>query len=195
LDLVAVEYQEEFLKQGKHLVGEINISPVENATYQIGPGNLVRLIVYGGLIWANEMNDLGLVIVACHEIGHVYSAVVSKKGIAVEGEADYFSASECAAKILRKLPASPNPTLPSEVLEQCKSASYLEPDICEKINGGALAVSRLRARIAAKPDPSFLTPDPLIVSQTSDVLTVQCGLDTLYAASIGRPRPLCWFHP
>lgn len=193
---VIEEYQNEFNIAGRTLEFEFkSTSQHENATYQFGPGNVVRIIIYGGLWFAKEMNASGLMLVACHELGHVRKAILEGGETASEGDADYFAAFECAPRVLQKISSPPSASLPQFVLDACASSTQMKTEICKQVNSGAFALAQLRARIYGQKAIAFETPDPTVVTRTDgNHLSAQCSLDTFFAASLGKPRPACWFH-
>lgn len=194
LSLTIAEYKNEFRVHGYKLELELNTqSKVENATYQVGPNKTVRVILYGGLWLAPEMNDLGRMIAACHELGHIHQAVVFKTGIASEGDADYFATSQCAPRVLRNINTS-IPPVSEFVSETCSLSKITNRKICEYISVGALAVGQMRARIYGQKSVAFETPDLSVVTETNgEHLSAQCSLDTYFAGSLGNPRPACWY--
>ena len=127
-------------------------------------------------------------------MGHVHN-FVTKEGdsrlYGFEGEADYFAASICAKSIFKTQLVESKVTLPELIEKECYSNQ--NSDYCIRLSKASLAASLMRARILNQPIPSFLTPDPNVVSESVPNTNAQCGLDTFYAAYREKVRPACWY--
>lgn len=170
-------------------------SDIENATYNWVSTKEFSLLIHGGAARSAEITKDALGIIVCHELGHLHN-FVTKEGdpslYGFEGEADYFAASTCAQSLFRSNHSQSKVVLPELVQQECGAAQ--NPDFCIRVNKASLAASRMRARILNQPEPSFLIPDPNVVTESSPSTNAQCGLDTFYAASRGKERPACWYR-
>lgn len=195
IDAVVSSFEPAFAKHGWKLKADKRwMSDIENANYNFESANEVSLIIHGGAARSSEITKDSLGIIVCHELGHVYGFITKEgdpKLYGFEGEADYFAVSTCLQTVIALDPAAPKVTLPEFVQQECRAS--LNPDFCIRANKAGLSASRMRARILNQSEPSFQTPDPRVVDVSSPNTNAQCGLDTFYAASLGKERPACWY--
>jgi hypothetical protein len=198
IENIVLEFSPDFRSVGWTLSSTSDWSnDQENATYDFISSNEVAIKIYGGLARATNMTLDGLALVACHEIGHFYGFITNTGNPAIwgaEGEADYFSISNCLHRVLRHVSSRSDFLLPSSVTDHCSDQGG-DAERCLRACRAAFSVSTWRSRILAQGTVSFLTPDPTIVNETTFELTsAQCGLDTFYLAARAQARPRCWFR-
>ena len=172
--------------------------------------NAWLLMFYGGLARRPEITPDGFALVVCHEIGHLLGGAPYYPGEVEsnEGQSDYFATLKCARKIwadgVVRFPAKSNYSLPQQVTMSCTTAFRNAKLVrtCTRSNRAAVGLARLLGRLIAEGTdseyiaPSFLTPDKSVVEQTDHGHpAAQCRLDTMYAGSLGRARPRCWYNP
>jgi len=135
-----------------------------------------QVLIYRGMAHRPELNTDALMLIVCHEIGHLYGGAPYSNvsnGLSLEGQADYFATGVCLEKALK---------------------SFRDSNIEERINQAMLNVGKFLANNRSITHPQFDTPDLSIVDET--LLThpaPQCRLDTFLAGYEFTPRPSCWF--
>lgn len=155
-----------------------------------------EMIVYGGLARFEPLTSDGMLLVLCHEIGHLIGGAPTFKPQndgSAEGQADYYSTSKCFKKIIdqddnKKIIDSK--TFHSLVLEKCERVYGLD----NKSYYGCLRTSKAIESLAntirelSELDftPDFDTPDPY---QRMFILfngypSEQCRIDTVFAGSL-----------
>lgn len=157
-----------------------------------------QINLYGGLARLPDLTADGFALVVCHEMGHHlggFSFIKESFGYgdiwaANEGQADYFSTQICAKKIWAD-EVEENAKYRAQVSEFVKNAcdaswqTEAEQNLCYRIDAAAFSIAKTLASLTDTPEPSFETPDPNVVRQTSDEHPeAQCRLDTTFAASL-----------
>lgn len=156
------------------------------------------VVLFGGLVRSPEMTAEGLVLVACHEMGHHMGGYPRYGGntewAATEGQSDYFATAKCARQVFGALGqnafwASRAP-VPLQVRVQCQASFPQNPEeaaICMRSSLGGLALARVLAT-ARSADPrmvDFAKPDAnRVVTTFEGHPEAQCRLDTYFAGSI-----------
>ena len=154
--------------------------------------------IYGGLARRPELSLDGLGLVLCHEIGHAYGGQPDKRAplfkVSVEGQADYFGAMNCLARIIDHIPRNFEAATPPSIQKLCAQGSG-DSDRCERLLIAGQSVGELLAMIKAQPVPSYDTPDQTVVPSTlaSYPKLIQCRLDTYLRGFLGQARPRCWY--
>jgi hypothetical protein len=165
----------------------------------------VRAIaMFGGLARHPLMTAEGLLMVACHEVGHhlggapVYTESGNSTWASSEGQADYFAASKCMRKVLSQVGnneewAQKTP-VDFEVRKRCIASfpqSFKQAAICMRTAMAGLTLGKVLASANLSENPrllSFRTPDRRISPVTIEGYpeTVQCRVDTYFAGSVCR---------
>jgi hypothetical protein len=136
-----------------------------------------QVIIYRGMAHRREINPDALILIICHELGHLYGGEPLKdeyNQISPEGQADYFATNKCLRKALL--------------------AHSTSGDIEKRIVDAQLNVSLFLANNWGLVAPQFSTPDTTVVTET--LMThpsPQCRLDTYKAGHKNGPRPSCWY--
>lgn len=135
-----------------------------------------QVIVFRGMAHRREIDPDALVLILCHELGHLYGGEPLKPNrhyISAEGQADYFATNFCLRNALHLL--SPN---------------NIEKRALKAIH----SVGKFLANNWGHSHPSEETPDPSVVGKTNLEYPIpQCRFDTYIAGLRGKPRPACWF--
>ena len=154
------------------------------------------LNMYGGLARDKSITQDGMMLVACHEMGHHLGGAPRYGGMdwaADEGEADYFANAKC----LHRMFASPatasftHATLVSDDVALAKAAcakSYKgasDQALCVRASEAGMSVTALLGSLGGEPASHFDTPDQNVVSATNDEHpAAQCRLDTYFQGSL-----------
>jgi len=182
-------------------------------------GIIAELRIPGGIARHPLVNADAFTLIVCHEIGHHLAGEPKIWRYSVEGQADYFGASECLRRILPKLPE--NYTLrhrmvPNIVTERCQQNYITEQErtICIRTIMAGYRLAKFLAKKEALKEPHLNQAEQHIVKQTNyRVPSPQCRLDTYIAAalcqverqdkqnwlcvkgkhSLEMIRPACWF--
>lgn len=168
--------------------------------------------MYGGMARRSELNIAGFGLVACHEIGHHlggYPKYSDSPWAANEGQSDLFS-THCGRKTLAGLGW---PGLTASAMAKCDAAwgDQVSRELCYVNLSGGLALGKLLAVLGGEKVPAYETPDPSVVTKTSDKHPrAQCRTDTYLASAICtqlwpdnvipkddkatcNTRPKCWY--
>ncbi len=160
--------------------------------------------MYGGLARRPEITLEGFALVVCHELGHAYGGapyLIASSRLSAEGMADYYGAGECLQKVLPLIPSSFDVSAATSYsTKKCSqvhadnSTAYTQ---CVKSLEAGLSLGRLLATLMQEKEPTYQTPESLIVQETelSYPKTVQCRLDTYHNAVFQLEKPTCWFKP
>ena len=157
----------------------------------------VTVNMYGGLARRPEVTPEGFALVLCHEIGHAYGGepyVRPWDQIAAEGQADYYGAQTCLARLLAYIPYDSSALNPDEYMQShCRNTSNY--DGCVRQLEAGMSLARLLAAMKKTDIPTYETPDPMVVPRTltSYPATIQCRLDTYNNGILYLPRPACWY--
>lgn len=191
IDKVFEVYGPELTKAGfNYSVVKIWDSPLANAFSSMTG----ELTFHGGLARMSTMTTEALLVIACHEVGHLLGGAprlnwqtLPAIGFApsAEGQSDYFATLKCLRKVLRSednenfLRAK---DIPSEVALEC---SELEnPELCKRSALASFDLSQIFAQLKGE-SISFSTPDPYRVSRTIlSYAGTQCRLDTFFQGSL-----------
>ena len=132
--------------------------------------NQLVIQVYGGILVHSQINESALMLLLCHEIGHYLGGqpLQSKDGwSSTEGQADYYSATNCAHLI------------------GLNEATFID---------AALRLTKMYAEVTREPVPELDSCDERVTPRTNfGYPPIQCRLDTLIAGWRGNDRPRCWF--
>lgn len=188
-----------FICNQPELLGTANYpaecSSMSNGNGTYSPSSIV--VLFGGLARTPVMSAEGLVLVACHEIGHHLAGYPrygqNTEWAASEGQSDYFATAKCARRVFTALGSNARwasvAPVPLDVRTQCV-ASFQNPEqagICMRSSLGGLALARVLA-MARGTDLrliSFTAHDPTRVTTTFEGHPqAQCRLDTYFAGSI-----------
>lgn len=161
--------------------------PTVNASAE-QQGNTWILNMYGGLARHKAVTYDGMMLVACHELGHHLGGFPKINGAdwaTNEGGADYFATLKC---LRRTLPAT-DPDQIDSVAQQGCAATYKGDAAgrasCERGAMAGVSVSTLLAELGQDGNPKLDTPDTSEVSVTNDEHPAsQCRLDTYYQGAL-----------
>jgi hypothetical protein len=164
----------------------------------------VIINMYGGLARRLEIMPESFALVICHELGHAYGGapyIIASRHLSAEGMADYYGAGECLKKILPLIPSSFD--VSSTTGYSAEKCSQVYPNdasaysVCVRSLEAGMSLGRLLSAITKETEPSYLTPDTLVVKETelSYPKTVQCRVDTYHSAVFQLAKPTCWFKP
>lgn len=150
-----------------------------------------QVIVYGGASGLNGGSEDSFALILCHEVGHLYGGQPwgdDHNKLSLEGQADYWSTSECFKRVVNKLTVKKA----SEV-----ALNYCKNDIvCARTVDAALVVTAFYADNRSLVHPKIETPDLSVASATNLTHPLpQCRLDTLKAGLEKLSRPVCWYKP
>lgn len=155
------------------------------------------LNMYGGLARHPVMNADGMMMVACHEMGHHIGGAPKIDGwfgtgwASNEGESDYFSSLRCMRKMFtdeENAKFVETQEIDPVAKQKCEEAytTQAEENLCmrEAMAGmvGAKIFQALRKETTA---PRFDTPDPAVVTRMDDDHpATQCRLDTYFQGAL-----------
>jgi hypothetical protein len=135
-----------------------------------------QVLIYKGMAHRRELNVDALILIICHELGHLYGGAPYSNydnKLSLEGQSDYFATNRCLEVALRE---------------------WNQENVEERIFMAMLDVGKFLANNRGITHPEFNTPDETIVDETNrSHPSPQCRLDTYLAGHEARPRPNCWF--
>ncbi|MBI3551376.1 MAG: hypothetical protein HY077_02555 [Elusimicrobia bacterium] len=223
MDKAEAVYAPIIAAHGGHLVvNRLWDDPTVNASAQQSGSDWI-INMYGGLARHPAVTRDGMMLVACHELGHHLGGFPLYGGMnwaSNEGASDYFANLKCLRLTLGKdAPSNTDPVGKAG----CAAAYPAGPDRnqCEAGTMAGASVSALLAELGGSPQPKLDTPDPSTVDSTDDSHpAAQCRLDTYFQGSMcGKPtsqdvsrtdptggctkaqgfkvgmRPRCWYAP
>ena len=130
----------------------------------------VAISVWGGMLAHPKMNPPTLLLLLCHELGHLLGGPPLKSSTgwsSTEGQADYYSTHACI-----------------------KNLGLDEGQFID----AALALTAIYAEVVKQTAPRLDRCDQTIVSRINyGYPGVQCRLDTMLSGWKQIPRPKCWF--
>lgn len=201
-----------FICNDPKLVGTPNY-PAECNRTQMSAGGFIPIStvsIYGGLARHPYMTPEGIVLAACHEIGHHLGGYPrydkNTSWASTEGQSDYFATSKCARKVFaamgNNLSWSQRAQVAFEVRNTCGKTFGInteESAICMRTSMAGLTLARVLASLSNTTDPrliSFTNPDKNIVSNIFEGHpAAQCRLDTYLAGAICRVSATEDFSP
>lgn len=194
-------YNPIFAKQGKKLI--INFKwhdPAVNAFATRDNNNNPVVNITGGMLGHDLLENDGLALILCHEIGHFLGGEpkklrgrsTKKSWSSAEGQADYFATAHCIKKVFRELPQvaysekSANNETKREIITrlQQESNTICKTSLCKRIAMASYNVAEVYASIDwFTGDLSLVKKDDYTVYQTIyGHPNPQCRLDTMIAA-------------
>lgn len=158
-------------------------------------GSTYMVDMFGGLARHERMTPDGLMLVACHEVGHHIGGAPHYKQsggewASNEGQSDYFATTKCMRKVLMNEDNENiirTMTIDPVAREKCEDGFSAGNDqaICMRIAMAGMAGSSMFASMSNGAMPRFDRPDTSQVSQTYDSHPhYQCRLDTYHQGSI-----------
>jgi hypothetical protein len=159
-----------------------------------------EMIVYGGLARYEALSDDGLMLVLCHELGHLIGGAPTYKPFntsSSEGQADYFSTSKCFKKITmnddNKVIVG-NQRVDAAAKSVCDKQYKNASDVyqCYRSSIAQLSLARVMEALGSlKVSLRFDTPEQLRrrLIIFNGYPTAQCRLDTLLAGSLCNKNP------
>lgn len=186
--------------------------PAECNRMQTAPGVYAPISIvsmFGGLARHPLMTPEGLILVACHEIGHHLGGYprYSKNlnWAAAEGQSDYFATTKCARKVLKAIGNNAawaqRAAVPFEIRNSCGNSFGVNSEaaaICMRSSMAGLALARVLGSLKGG-DPSkinFPNIDKSIVATTFEGHpAAQCRLDTYVAGATCRMSDTDDFSP
>ncbi|MBI5241719.1 MAG: hypothetical protein HY926_14695 [Elusimicrobia bacterium] len=193
-------------------------------------GKYYILNMYGGLARHPAITQDGETLVACHEMMHHLGGApkIEDMWATNEGQSDYAANLKCM-RLMFSSPGTRDFTrmaAPDPVAQKACKQVYKEQQaaaLCLRVATAGLSVTALfKAMHQETKDPTFETPDPAVVEETSDDHPgTQCRLDTYFQSALcTQPvskglsdsdpakgtctasqgykvglRPLCWYKP
>lgn len=156
------------------------------------------ITMYGGLARHPLMTPEGMVLVACHEIGHHLGGFPrkeqNKSWAATEGQSDYFATMKCGRKIFRAMGDNDKwlktANVPFYVRNQCNRSfpGHAEDQaICMRSSMAGLALARVLGSLgnqAAKTIDFQFTDKRTVPITFEEHPEAQCRLDTYFAGSL-----------
>lgn len=135
-----------------------------------------QVLIFRGMAHRREINQDALILIICHELGHLYGGDPLKNArdqISAEGQADYFASNKCLRRALR---------------------IFNDKDIEKRSLFAIRNVGKFLANNWGHPIPHQSTPDTSVTDETLlEHPTPQCRFDTLLAGLNHTPRPKCWY--
>lgn len=169
--------------------GEVNAF-----AYKYGPTMFIDL--HGGLARHPYMTMDGLIMVACHELGHhLGGAPIGRGNMAVEGQSDYYATLKCFRQMFSDDENSNwvnQNTAEDIVVESCGQSfsDAANQYACERAFAASLAISSVLADVSNRPAVSFDQHDDSEVEKTyGGHPDPQCRLDT-YTQGAVCDRPV-----
>lgn len=174
-------------------------SPTVNARATT-ENNRRLIVIYGGLARHPEMTPDGLLLIACHEVGHHIGGNPRlsrgrQRWPSVEGQADYFATLKCLRKIWRdddNFAALVGRTIDPVAEAECVRQNDLQADrdLCRRTSLATQSVANFFASLDKTSYPSFHSPDPKRVSETYESHpSPQCRMDTFFQGSLCTVDP------
>lgn len=172
--------------------------------------SVFAVMLWGGMARAPYMTRSAIAALLCHELGHFLGGppVQPLPGERVhwssaEGQADFFSASECLPRYFGREGVSSGIAVDRVAHEACSSRDPVKTSICLNIAAAGAEMIRAFHHYSSErsPVPSFETPSREVapLTLTLSYPSYQCRLDTFLAGAKCqiRPqdcvRPRCWF--
>jgi hypothetical protein len=191
IDKVFAVYGPELVRAGFNVTVVKNWeSPLANA-FSTMTGELT---FHGGLARMSTITAEALMVIACHEVGHLLGGAprlvwqtLPAIGFAPssEGQSDYFATLKCMRKVLQhedNVSFLKGKQIPETVAEECSEME--NPELCQRSSLAALDLGYLFANLKGE-SISFETPDPYQVSRTIlSYAGTQCRLDTFFQGAI-----------
>lgn len=135
-----------------------------------------QVLIFRGMAHRKEIDRDALILIICHEIGHLYGGEPLKNKrdqIAAEGQADYFATNSCLKRGLSLLSVE-------NLDKRAEKAIY--------------SVGKFLANNWGHTHPSETTPDNSSVERTNlSYPTPQCRFDTYLLGLRNEQRPSCWY--
>lgn len=159
-------------------------------------GNTWILNMYGGLARDKSITQDGMMLVACHEMGHHLGGAPRYGGTdwaANEGEADYFANAKCLRRMFSRSETASfthGAFLSDDVAiakAQCAKSFPGAKDqaLCLRDAEAGMSVTALLASLGGEAPAHFDTPDTSVVTATNDEHpAAQCRLDTYFQGSL-----------
>ncbi len=166
-----------------------------NAAAHRGLGTYI-ITMYGGLARHPDVTPDGLMLIACHEMGHHLGGspkyTVSATWASNEGQSDYFANLHCMRLVYTAeenrewLAHNEVDPLVASRCEQVWEGSIDQQNICKRATMAGLSVSRMFQDILNEErEPRFDQPDTNRVGNTfASHPPTQCRLDTYFQASL-----------
>lgn len=190
-----------FICDDPKMIGTPNYPP-ECARMQTSPGRFTQISVvsmFGGLARHPLMTQEGLILVACHEIGHHLAGYPrynsNGQWAATEGQSDYFATAKCARKVFKAIGNNAlwaqRAPVAFEVRNSCVNNFGVNSEaagICMRSAMAGLALARTLGSLKGDPKSiNFPNTDKKVVTVTFEGHPeAQCRLDTYVAGAVCR---------
>lgn len=233
IDKASNLYKDDFAARGATLVVERKWTDGTVNAYARRSGSQWIVSMFGGLARHETISQDGFAVVICHELGHHVGGAPKYKTwmgtpdwASNEGQSDYFASLKCLRKYFAdedNVAALEGVEIDPTVLDRCNSehAGVQERATCARISLATQTVANLFQALRNETKaPAFNTPDPKVVTATSDAHpATQCRMDTYFNGAVCGmdhnvevsqtdykvgtcfeqgalgTRPLCWFKP
>lgn len=152
-------------------------------------GKTWNIEMFGGLARHKETTADGMMLVACHELGHHVGGLPKIQWASNEGQSDYYGSLKCLRKVWAEdnnVEIIANMEIPEIVAKQCETQLKGEEEqaICKRGAIAGMALGRLLGSLGGGKLPKFETPDAKVVKKTNNNHpAAQCRLDTYYAGA------------
>ena len=142
------------------------------------------LNMYGGLARHRAVNYNGMMLVACHEMGHHLGGQTLYGGTdwaANEGEADYFGVTKCLRKTLGTKAVDNLDAFAKAACDKAWDGNADGQKKCYVAAEAGYELADLLGELGGTGTPAYTTPDTSVVAQTNDDHpAAQCRLDTYF---------------
>ncbi len=175
--------------------------------YTVENDGVMTIGFWGGMARIPGMNDEGVALITCHEVGHILGGLPRFKlknyeQLSNEGQSDYYATSVCLKKYflndhetILELNKTQGP-LPLAICLK-RFQSRLDQAVCLRSLKGIQAFAQVLGYMQKDGGTPVLGAlDLSIVPETQyDAYpSHQCRIDTMVAGVIGDARPKCWFR-
>ena len=175
--------------------------------YTVENEGVMTIGFWGGMARIPGMNDEGVALITCHEVGHVLGGIPrfkleNYKQLSNEGQSDYYATSICLKKYFlndAETILELNKTQEPKSLKICqeKFESRLDQAVCLRSMKGIQAFALVLGYMQKEGGtPVIGSHDPLVVPETlyDAYPGHQCRIDTMVAGLVGEARPKCWYR-
>lgn len=225
-DILKELYDPYLRSQGKSLKIEVDYSEQHINAYATRDDDDNPVIkITAGMIAHPKLDEIGLAVILCHEIGHYLGGEPKKlrgrstkrSWSSAEGQADYYSTAVCLKNLILQDDLFFTPSVKNGLKDivETQIKAICNSSQCEALSRAIYQVAQIYSETSGESgELSLLNTDPIEAFRTIlDHPRAQCRLDTMIAGllcpdnlSIGYEaqdwcsdekfrRPKCWFNP